>query len=318
MRRLAFLGLAVLASLLLYIAVFSVVHRPLTLGDIARQLDYKLGYARTLKSPKLVIFAGSGGRYSHRCEQLAAASGLPCVNLSIGVGIGLDFLLEQIRPALHAGDIVYMPLEYAQYAVSEAEMNAGLQNATLVHDMRDRLWGLGARRVAQAYGYFDLSFFINGLAEMALDRKGFKRRTSLDSLTPQGDESGHTPQAARAYAAFLKAARFDTVQVPAEAHAQRVLTRFLVEMREHGITVVGGLPTIPDDVPIGPVPIERIRALFEGAGQRMLMLPNRSQYPLDCFFDTLSHLNEDCQRVHSQQVGAALAALLRSPPTTAF
>lgn len=310
MRRLGILGLAVLASIALYLGVFSVVHRPLTLGDIPRQLAFKLDHARQITGRKLVLFAGSNGRYSHRCDDIAAPLSLPCVNMSIGVGIGLDFLVDQLWRVLRPGDVVYMPLEYRQYTVSTSEMNAGLQNATLVHDLRDQLWRLPAARIAQAYGYFDLSFLINGLAEMALDRRGFKRRTSLDSLTPQGDEQGHTAEAARAYAEFLRSARYGEVDVPAQADAQQVLRRFLVDAKARGITVVGGLPTIPDDVALDAQPVDRIRALFEGAGQRMLVLPNRSQYPLDCFYDTLSHLHEGCQRRHSARVGAALAALL--------
>jgi len=318
MRKLLLVTLGVAGSLILYVAVFSVVHRPLTLGDIARYLDVKLGYARTLPSPKLILFAGSNGRYSHRCGPMAAPLGVPCANLSIGVGIGLDFLLDQVRSIMQAGDIVYMPLEYEQYSVSEAEMNAGMHNATLVHDRREQLWQLPAYRIVQAYAYFDLPFLIHGAVEMALDARGHARRTSLATLTPQGDESGHTAAAAQAYAGFLGAARLTLPNIPADSHAQRVLRRFLVEAREHGVVVVGGLPTVPDHVHISPGDIERIRAAFVGGGQRMLVLDNRSQYALDCFFDTLAHLNEDCQRRHSAQVGKELASLLRPEMASAL
>ena len=81
---------------------------------------------------------------------------------------------------------------------------------------------------------------------------------------------------------------------------------------ERGVVVVGGLPTIPDDVPLSPATIDAVRAVFEQ--HRFVVLPNHSQYPLSCFFDTLYHLNEECQLEHSRSVGAALAAALPRNP----
>lgn len=313
MNKLLALIAGCVASLALFVAVFSVVHRPLVVGEIQRQLDHKLGYARTLGSPKLVVFAGSNGRYSHRCEELTAGTGLPCVNASIGVGIGLDFLLDQWRPLLHAGDRVYMPLEYAQYGVDTAEMHGGLQNALLVHSRRDYLRSLGPRRVIDAYGSFDLRFLVHGLVEMVLERRGFQRRSSTASLTPQGDESGHTAELGQAYASFLRDAVFGVIEIPAASDALDVLGAFLRSARAADITVIGGLPTVPDSVVLPPAIVERLRALYESQGQQFVVLPQRSQYPLACFYDTLYHLNERCQRQHSHALGEALARLPANP-----
>lgn len=315
-KLLTLVGLIAL-SIALFVAVFSVVHRPLVVGEIQKQLDYKQAYALTLTSPKIVIFAGSNGRYSHRCEVLTQALDMPCVNASIGVGIGLDFLLAQWRPLLHAGDLVYLPLEYSQYRFSNAEMHGGLQNALLVHSQRDHLWSLDAQRIAAAYGSFDLPFLVQGVVEMALDRHGFKRRSSTDSLTPQGDERGHTAEAAATYTAFLRDSRADSTALPERSGAIDVLNTFLRQMHDAGVTVVGGLPTVPDSVDVDASDIARLRRLYEGAGQHLIVLPNRSRYPLGCFFDTLYHLNEGCQKAHSALVASALSGYLRAKPVDA-
>ena len=313
MKPMTRLAAALSASLALYLAVFSVVHRPLTVGDIPRQLEHKLRYASSLPSPRLVIFAGSNGRYSHRCEPMARPLQRPCVNMSVAMGIGLDFMLEQLQRTLRPGDTVYMPLEYGQYLVQRDEMDAGMHNPVLVHDLRDQLWQRQPGQIARAWSSFDLPFLVHGLAEMALARTGFQRRTSLDTLTAQGDERGHTAAKGQPYREYLRSVRFGPVAVPADSHAMQVLAAFLRQQRQRGITVVGGLPTVPDEVEL-PADVEpRLRALFEGAGQRFVVLDNRSRYPLSCFFDTLSHLHEECQLAHSAQVGAALAALAALP-----
>ena len=307
MKKLLALSGLIGLSVLLFVAVFSVVHRPLVVGEIQRNLDHKLSYARTLASPKLVIFAGSNGRYSHRCEAFTAELSMPCVNASIGVGIGLDFLLDQWRPLLRRGDLVYMPLEYSQYRFTRAEMHGGLQNALLVHSQRHYLWALDARRIAAAYGSFDLPFLIHGLGEMTLQQLGKRRRSSTDSLTPQGDERGHTASAGRAYEAFLRGAGVVDTRVAERSDAIEVLKKFLRQAANDGIRVVGSLPTVPDSTAPTPAAVESLRRLYTAQGQHFVALRNLSRYPLSCFFDTLYHLNEACQMAHSTSVAAHLA-----------
>jgi hypothetical protein len=300
---------ATFASLLLYVGVFSVVHRPLTLGDIPRQLELKLRHGATLPSPRLVIFAGSNGRYSHRCEPMAAPLGLPCVNMSIAVGVGLDFMLEQLAQMLRPGDLVYMPLEYGQYTVDQEEMEAGAHNAVLVHDLPAQLRALPWPAIVRAYGSFDLSFLVHGLIEMGLARTGFQRRTSLDTLTPQGDESRHTAAKALAYRSAVAAAKPTPLAITPTPHVQAVLGRFLQAQQQRGVRVVGGLPTVPLGAPVPAATVAQLQGLFVAHGQQFLVLPGRSQYELTCFFDSVSHLHEGCQIEHSRRVGAALAEM---------
>lgn len=315
MRQLTALACALALSLLLYVAVFSVVHRPLTLGEVSTAIQARRALAASLPSAKLAVWAGSNGRYSHRCEVLSAATGLPCVNLSLAMGIGLDFQMQQYEPLLKSGDVVYLPLEYSQYRIERDEMQSGAENPALVHEMRDLLWTLGPRRIARAYGHFDLPYLVHGLLEMGLVQAGVRRRaTAQETTTPQGDMAGHGAAAAIAYQGFLRAMRFDTQPVPTSSHALAVLDGFLQRAQQRGVFIVGGLPTVPDNVPLDEAFIGRWQAQLERHGHRLLILPNRSQYPLTCFFDTLYHLHEGCQLQHSAAVGSALAGLLQGTP----
>ncbi len=309
MRPLLTLAAVLAASLALYLGIFSLVQRPLTLGDIPRQLEYKLHYAETLPSPRLVIFAGSNGRYSHRCTTMTEPLGLPCVNMSIAVGVGLDFMLDQLAQMLRPGDVVYMPLEYGQYTVDREEMEAGAQNAVLVHHLPAQLWASPWPAIARAYGTFDLSFLVHGVIEMGLARTGFQRRTSLDTLTPQGDESQHTAEAALAYRAFVATAKPTPLDIMATPHVQAVLGRFLQAQHQRGVRVVGGLPTVPTGRPVPAATVDHLQRVFTTNGQQFLVLPGQSQYELSCFFDSVSHLHEGCQIEHSRRVAEGLAAL---------
>lgn len=307
MRALIAFAAAVLGSIALFVATFTTVHRPLTVGHIPSLMHLQAAYASTLKPPRLVILAGSNGRYSHRCSVFTEVTALECVNLSVAFGIGLDFVLDQADPLLQPGDTVYMPLEFSQYRVSEAVMLAGAQNPLLVHDFRDRLLQLPLARIARAYGHFDLPFLFHGLIEMALQASGFQRRVNMDTVTPQGDEFGHDEREASRYREVLSLARFDTTPVPEQAHSIDVLRRFLQRQKERGVRVVGGWPTTPADSPMDDGSLERVRQLYRSTGHGFAELEAGSRYPRACFLDTLYHLHERCQLLHSH----AVAQLLR-------
>jgi hypothetical protein len=315
-KKLLLLSALLGASIVMFLGVFSIVHRPLVVGGIERSLAGKLAYARSLPAdlPKLVILAGSNGRYSHRCEVFTERLGLPCVNASVAMGLDLEFQLAQWWPLLHRGDVIYMPLEYAQYRQSRAELQGGLVNAWLVHDHRDYLLAQPLGRIVAAYGSFDLSFLIHGLVEMGLARRGFHRRLAGEASTPQGDSTGHDLHAAQAYGDFVRRMAPERSSVPRQSDALVLIDQFLRRASEAGITVVGGLPTLPDTTVLDPVDLERLRGLYLNAGQYFVALPSRSLYPYACFFDTAYHLHEGCQIDHSRALAELLVDVVASSP----
>lgn len=301
------LALALIASALLYLSVFSVVHRPLTTDAVGDGLRERSQYAKSLGSPKLLVWAGSNGRYSHRCETLAQITALPCANLSIAMGVGLDIQLMLYEPLLAAGDIVYMPLEYGQYRVERAEMESGMENTALVHSLQSTLWSLEPKRIARAYASFELGYLVHGLLEMGLSQLNIQRRAGSTELSNEhGDVVGHTAALASRYIEFIRKMPFDHQPLPSDTQALRVIEGFVKRARERGITVVAGLPTVPDNAPLDLSFVNRLQAMMVQHGQQILLLPNRSRYPLSCFYDTGSHLNEECQIDHSATIGRAL------------
>ncbi len=158
---------ACLASLLIYAVAFGVIlDRPLMLGDLQRQIDAKLARAAMIVGPKLVILAGSNGAYSHRCETIEPILGMPCVNGGVAVGIGLDYLFARWQHVLHSGDIVYLPMEEAQYVRTRAATVVGPDAAIMFcHDWRT-LASLAPERWLAALFSFDLRAALMGPIEI--------------------------------------------------------------------------------------------------------------------------------------------------------
>ena len=145
-----------LASLAIYLMLFGLVlDRPLSLGLFRDLIDAKLARGASIEGRKLVIIAGSNGLYSHRCETMEPLLGIPCVNAGVVVGIGLDYLFVRWEKLLHPGDVVYLPMEEAQYVRTYAATSVGPDAAIMFRHDWTTLFGLSPGRVVGAAFSFD-------------------------------------------------------------------------------------------------------------------------------------------------------------------
>jgi hypothetical protein len=75
-------------------------------------------------------------------------------------------------------------------------------------------------------------------------------------------------------------------------------------------TFISRQPASIDEMTIPDVSAERVRNLFERNNQRFIVLPNLSQYPRDCLFDTNRHLVEECRIEYLNSLGRELTSYL--------
>jgi hypothetical protein len=304
--------LCCLASLGLYLALFAyVLDRPLSLGELRDRIEANLARGAAVEGPKLVILAGSNGPYSHRCETIAPVIGRPCINAGIAVGIGLDYLFARWRPLLHAGDIVYLPLEEVQYARPLATAELGPDAAIMLRHDRPTLSALPWHRQVSAMFSGDLRSAVMSVIEMSLYMGGFcdPRAAATGGFNAWGDHIGHTA----ALAALNESAL--AVAVPYHPSAAEIRSGygtqlvkvFIAWAKAHEVRVIGGWPTGFVDSPIPEASVEAVRAIYRDTGAEFLELPNRSRYPRMAFFDTPDHLNETAQITHSVAIAQALA-----------
>ena len=177
MRRLL---VCAVASVALYLVLFGLVlERPLSLGPLRLEMAQKTARLAALPSPKLVILAGSNGPYSHSCAVMGAMLGLPCENAGIAVGIGLDEIFARYAPTLHKNDVVYMPMELEQYAMSVAQYRALVDGAMLLRHDRAMLWHLPPGRVLGAMFCCMLADGLEAIAEMPLAGLGFRNSAQV-------------------------------------------------------------------------------------------------------------------------------------------
>jgi len=306
---------AMLASVSIYLIIFLfLVHKPLTVGIIGQYLERKTNYLSAINNNKIVILAGSNGRFSHRCETIEQEIKIPCANMSIAASFAISYIIDKTKPFLKAGDLVYLPLEYHQLRQSKKQMLSGLVAPYLAAYDKAYLFQLDSDGLLNSVGYFDLTFLISALGEMGLNAIGHERRFTLETMTPQGDERLHTKEKALPYRQYLETLWWqpprteDFDQTNAMA---RVLDDFLHWARQNQVIVVGGLPTTFNDKPIPTGLIKKLCRFYINRGHYFVQLPNNSQYDRTKFYDAFNHLNEQSQIAHSKRIGLALRKILQ-------
>jgi hypothetical protein len=307
--------LACLGSLLIYVLAFAfLLDRPLTLGALQARIDANLAYGRTIHEPKLVILAGSNGPFSHRCQTIAPMIGRPCVNAGVAVGVGLDYLFARWKPLLHPGDIVYLPLEEAQYIRGQVTNDLGPDAAIMLRHDRATLLHLPLRRQLAALFASGPRAAVMSVIEMALTSDHFNDpRVEVDGGYNQfGDHVGHTAaKGALNQSALAAISPFHPTGAQVTAGYGSVLViAFLCWAEAHDVRAIGGLPAGFIDSPLTPGELDAIRAVFRDNGAEFLETPEGGRYPRTAFFNSADHLNETSQISHSLAVARALERVM--------
>jgi hypothetical protein len=288
------------------------VDRPLSLGVLRLEIVQKTKQLSVLPSPKLVILAGSNGPFSHSCAVIGAMLNLPCENAGIAVGIGVDDLFARYAPYLHAGDVLYMPMETAQYTITRAENRAGADDGILLRHDRTMLLHLPADRLMGAAFCCTLSDLLESAAEMPIARAGLIKPATL--LNQEYNSQGDRINATRA------TADQDLLKMPARpapdaagiqnGHGAKLISQFVAAQTAQGVIVIGGLSTDFNDAKLPAATIQAISKIYTSNGGIFLTLPNHSQYPRADFYDSEDHLAQPCQFRHSIAIAHLLAAAL--------
>ncbi|MBB5372863.1 hypothetical protein [Acidocella aromatica] len=308
--------LTCLASVALYAAVFAgVADRPLSLGVLRLELLDKTAALAAMPLPRLVILAGSNGPYSHSCAVLGTMLDMPCENAGIAVGIGLDDVFARYAPLLRPGDVVYMPMELAQYTMSAGEYRAAVDGAFLLRHDRDVLREMPRERALGAVFCCQLDDLLESAAEMplahlhALDAQALLAR----EYNEQGDRVDN--DLALRDAALIGAAPrvLPTSPEITAGYGSRLISGFVAVQGRRGVVVIGGLPADDRQQALPPDVLAAIRAVYVQNGGAFLALPNESHYPAADFFNSEDHLAKPCQYAHSIALAPLLGAALHRP-----
>lgn len=80
-------------------------------GYIGAMVD-KHTYAEKMKSPRIIFVGGANVAFGIDSKAIAAATGLPVVNMGLNASFGLDFMLNEAKAIARPKDIIIISPEY--------------------------------------------------------------------------------------------------------------------------------------------------------------------------------------------------------------
>jgi hypothetical protein len=306
--------IAAAASLLAYLVVFLfLVRKPITVGVVGDYLQLKINYlARHANDRKIVILAGSNGRFSHRCEVIENIEHIPCANMSLAAGYSLTWQLSKYKQYFRPGDVLYLPIEYRSKS-STFQLTGGEAPYVVEYSKSDLLL-MNFQQAVHDLFCFDLRYMLSALGEMALKRFGVDANSNLDTMTPQGDELGHDDRKAAPYVEYLRRTPvpiFTAADFSSDSDWSDI-AQILDWARDAGVIAVGGLPTTVDEVQLPSNAIPFLHHFYAEHGACLLVLTTQSRYPRSDFYNTFTHLRESAQIAHSELLAPYLASALKS------
>jgi hypothetical protein len=312
-------GLAI-GSVLLYLAIFAcLATKPVSIGYYHRMFLLKARYAQSIRGQKVMVAAGSNGFSSVRCETISSIAGLPCVNLSTTVALGRTMIFGQVKELAHRGDFVLLPFEYRLYLPATDPDWEQIEAPYAMSEDRRLIVELPAQRALSYAFSFDFHYLLASIVENVQWWTYAPGGKASPYLTTAGDRRGHTRAQAHSYAGAMRNQPSYAGQIALIHLDSRELDEFRAFFRwahDAGVRVVGTLPASIDDVAISDEDAQEVKSLFVSSGAQFILLHNKSQYPSDCFFDSVEHLVEECQIQHSTSLGRELERIINHPDET--
>jgi hypothetical protein len=263
---------------------------------------------------KIVLVGGSNFAYGMDSQVLSKATGCPVVNMGMNGYFGVRFMMEEVKPELHKGDIVVIAWEYDSFYKSVDGTNTDLLMVTKANpdafrfltprqkvSVISRYPFVAQQKVLRLMGdgYEGLTHSLGAEKEDA-DPTGIKEVESLASFTPNGDLIGHLD---KTWAYDLEDG-LDMSTLPMDKEIVPLMKSFADEMNAKGVKVmVSWTPIIDDFYNRHTAEIERLSAKMSAIPEFNIARPAHDfVFPASQHFDTVFHLNAEGRAIRSEML----------------
>lgn len=238
-------------------------------------------------SPRIIFVGGSNLAFGLDSELVAQEIPFMPVNMGIDVGLGLDFMLNEVRPHVRAGDVLVISPEYELFLGFRGGQASSL--ARVIEQRPSGIANLSGPNIATlldtGFGFFHWIF---RNARRNLHEQVIYGPYSVAAFNEYGDAVDHLESPSRAPRLARAMERFE--RTPVDVSAVRVLNEFHRFCDEHGAEVYLSHPPLPDYYRASARVAE-----VEAVAHRLLTVPELDRpdemlFSAEEFWDTEYHL----------------------------
>ena len=268
-------------------------------------------------APRIILVGGSNLAFGVDSARLEKTLGRDVVNMGLAAGLGIDFMLNEIEPALQRGDIVVLSLEYDRFSggynpltlrqaveyrpANFRHLEFRQWNRVVVRGGLSILGGI-ARRAVRLHS--EPSFTLN--KPSAYLRSGFN--TWGDLTTHHGVQGSYAPSSPAGEEAL------HTDWLPTKRVLSHLRT-FARKCNESGVVFSYSCPPQPDG--ISRAQRKTVALILDQLDTipnlEILDSPEDHTYPDSYFFDTGYHLTQKGAQGRTEKLIASIDEILREP-----
>lgn len=281
-------------------------------GDYAQASNLKHDLLAMDAPKKIVLVGGSNLSYGTDSTVIEETTQCPVINMGMNGYFGVRFMLEEVKPYLHSGDIVVIAWEYDSYFKSVYGTNTDLLTVSRANprvfkfltpyqkvSALSRLPFVAQQKVLRIMGetYDNFTYMLGAEPDAPWTEVDILDIESYRNFTPNGDLVGHIgvdwphePIDA-----------MDLSSLPMDQDVLPMMQQFVRDMNARGVRVMISWTPLMDGF------YDRHEKVIDELNAEMATVPEfliprpASGYRFDkkLHFDTVYHLNEDGRKIRS-------------------
>ncbi|MCI4671330.1 MAG: hypothetical protein MRZ79_24530 [Bacteroidia bacterium] len=268
----------------------------------------------SIQGPKIIFAGGSNLAFGLDSRMVEEAFDKPVVNMGIHAGLGLKFILDDVRPYISEGDVVVIVPEYPHFYKQYPSTFYGQDELlTMVFDIvpNERKY-ISFKQWTHLYR--GLPNYI-GNKYYCLLKYGRKPRVATgrakayqrNSFNEYGDIITHLDMEP------YKVAGIKEVDYPANLEVIEFINEFGRECKAKGAKVVMAMTSIQDTGYYkAQSHIDDLTVAFENYLEvPLIAAPARYRFKNELFFDTMEHLNKEGREMRTQMLIEDISAYMK-------
>lgn len=285
-----------LVNLLLFgTLLFLSFHEDLRFVNYASSIDKEQRLKNLSDRIRLVIIGGSNARFSIHSELLKDSLGIEPVNMGIHVGLGLDYMFEEISDELKKGDILLVSAEYTHYLSKDNYLGGeGLTDMYLIRHQ----WEKAFRHIFSSRNFFSVyRLLARRIKRMNTRAEDIPlRMETRTKYNRYGDYTGHYTLPKRPF-------RVSPLYNDPDPEILTDIRGKIKQLQQKGVKVyIVPPPYCQTALEQDSVIIRRIGGKLRENGMPFVATPKRYTYPDSLFYDTQYHLTQKGGDLHTRNL----------------
>lgn len=268
----------------------------------------------SISQPKMIFAGGSNLAFGLDSRKVQEAFGMPVVNMGIHAGLGLKFILDDVRPYLGRGDVVVIVPEYPHFYDKYPSVFYGQDELlTMIFDIvpEERKY-ISLKQWTHLYrglpNYVGNKYYcLLKYGRKPKTVKGKAKAYQRSSFNKYGDITAHLEMG------YAGTPPIPEVDHPANLDAIEYINEFGRECQAKGATVLMAMTSIQDT---GYYRTEdHINNLIDAFDKYLqvplIAPPARYRMKNELFFDTMEHLNKEGRELRTNMLIEDLSSYLK-------